>query len=42
LDAFLPDRLRTWARAPQEGAVSGALLLAQGRAPDETIMWQNR
>jgi glucosamine kinase len=42
LDAFLPDRLRTWARPPQEGPVSGALLLAQGRAPDETIMWQNR
>jgi glucosamine kinase len=42
LDAFLPDRLRSWVRAPQEDPVSGALMLAQGRAPDETIMWHNR
>lgn len=42
LDAFLPDRLRSWARTPREEPINGALMLAQGRAPDETIMWQNR
>ncbi|MBO22688.1 MAG: hypothetical protein CMM26_10030, partial [Rhodospirillaceae bacterium] len=42
LDAFLPDRLRGWVRVPREEPISGALMLAQGRAPDETIMWQNR
>ncbi|MBN43277.1 MAG: ATPase [Alphaproteobacteria bacterium] len=42
LDAFLPDRLRSWIRMPQEDPISGALMLARGRAPDETIMLQNR
>ncbi len=42
LDPFLPDRLRGWARAPKDGPITGALMLAQGRAPDETIVWQNR
>ncbi|MDE0780352.1 MAG: ATPase [Alphaproteobacteria bacterium] len=42
LDPFLPDRLRNWARAPNEEPIVGALMLAQGRAPDETIVWKNR
>ena len=42
LDPFLPDRLRNWVRNPQEDPIHGALMLAQGRAPDETIVWQNR
>lgn len=42
LNPFLPERLRRWATAAQEEPISGALMLAQGRAPDETIMWQNR
>lgn len=39
---FLPEKLRNWARAPQEEALAGALMLAQGRAPEETIIWQGR
>jgi glucosamine kinase len=42
LDPFLPDRLRNWVRAPKQEPLLGALMLAQGRAPDETIVWQNR
>ncbi|MBO6784516.1 MAG: ATPase [Alphaproteobacteria bacterium] len=42
LDPFLPDRLRAWIRAPQADPIAGALMLARGRAPDETIVWQNR
>lgn len=42
LDAFLPDRLRGWVRPAREDSVSGALMLARGQAPDETIIWQNR
>ena len=42
LDPFLPDRLRIWARAPQDEPIAGALMLARGQAPDETIVWQNR
>ena len=42
LDPFLPDRLRAWVRAPGDEPIAGALMLARGRAPDETIVWQNR
>ena len=42
LDPFLPDRLRSWVREPHEDPIIGALMLAQGRAPEETIVWQNR
>lgn len=42
LDPFLPDRLRKWARPAQDDPIHGALMLAQGRAPDETFVWQKR
>ncbi|MBS28514.1 MAG: ATPase [Alphaproteobacteria bacterium] len=42
LRPFLPERLQRWAREPREEPISGALMLAQGRAPEETIMWQGR
>lgn len=42
LDPFLPDRLRKWVRPAQDDPIHGALMLAKGRAPDETIVWQNR
>lgn len=42
LAPFLPEKLRAWVRTPVEEPLAGALMLAQGRAPDETIVWQGR
>jgi glucosamine kinase len=42
LHPFLPDGLRGWICEPAEDPITGALMLARGRAPNETIVWQNR
>lgn len=42
LRPFLPDRLAGWIREPVEEALGGALMLARGGAPDETIVWNGR
>jgi glucosamine kinase len=39
---FLPETLRGWIREPSEEPLGGALMLARGRAPDETIVWSGR
>ncbi len=38
LTPYLPNALQEWIQAPYDDAVAGALLLAQGRAPDERII----
>jgi len=39
LTPYLPAPLRDWMREPLDEPVAGALLLAQGRAPDENLAW---
>lgn len=39
LTPYLPAALRDWMQEPQDEPVAGALLLAQGRAPDENLTW---
>lgn len=42
LRPYLPERLQQWAQTPRDEPIAGALMLARGRAPDETIIWQGR
>jgi glucosamine kinase len=39
IEPFLPERLRRRARLPEADAIAGALQLAQGKAPAETIAY---
>lgn len=39
LTPHLPAALRDWMRDPHDEPIAGALMLAQGRAPDETLLW---
>ena len=39
LTPYLPGPLRDWIQEPHEEAIMGALMLAQGRAPDERLAW---
>jgi glucosamine kinase len=36
---YLPPQLRNWIQEPHDEPIAGALLLAQGRAPDEQLAW---
>lgn len=40
LTPYLPSPLRDWIQEPHDEPVAGALLLAQGRAPDENLAWE--
>ena len=40
LTPYLPAPLRSWMRDPQDEPIAGALMLAQGRAPDEILLWE--
>jgi glucosamine kinase len=37
LAPYLPAPLRSWMRAPHDEPIAGALMLAQGRAPEESL-----
>lgn len=39
LTPYLPAALRAWIRDPLGEPIAGALMLAQGRAPEETLLW---
>ncbi|NNE86104.1 MAG: ATPase [Alphaproteobacteria bacterium] len=39
LAPYLPAPLRNWVRAPHDEPIAGALMLAQGRAPEESLAW---
>lgn len=39
LTPYLPAALRDWMREPHGEPIAGALMLAQGRAPGESIAW---
>ena len=36
---YLPALLREWMQEPHDEPIAGALMLAQGRAPDEQLIW---
>lgn len=39
LTPYLPSELRDWIQEPHDDPIAGALILAQGRAPDENLVW---
>ncbi len=39
LTPFLPAALRSWMQEPHDEPIAGALMLAQGRAPEESLQW---
>lgn len=39
LTPYLPAPLREWMQEPHDEPIAGALLLAQGRVPDENLAW---
>ncbi len=39
LTPYLPAPLRDWMQEPHDEPIAGALMLAQGRVPDESLAW---
>jgi N-acetylglucosamine kinase-like BadF-type ATPase len=37
LTPYLPTQLRDWIQNPHDEPIAGALMLAQGKAPDENL-----